>query len=263
MWDNPALKTLYKSLQRKNYVLFLDETYDGKSRTNTPAFYIVSGALIKAEHLARTRQDIQEIVGSNYWHSTEAMQTSQGKSTAVELLKYCSEVKDTYFISHKIHINHKHLEHARRDCIKALLKECQREVSGLKAIIIEAQQKRSFDDWDRSTVRQMKQNKELPRETAFMSVSPYQEPLLWLPDLVALSYRRSLTHSDTTSHYYKQYLAKSTIILTGDEDGIFKRNTQLPLFDHGNHLDEIHNPLSYPADQGSVLEGSQHNEQEL
>lgn len=263
MRDNPALKTLYTSLQRKNYVLFLDETYDSKGSMKAPAFYIVSGVLIKAEHLAQTRQDIQEIVRSNYWHSTEALQTSQGQRTAVKLLEYCSEVKDTYFISHKSHVHQKPLEHARRDCIKALLKSCQTEVSGLKAIIIESQQKRSFDDWDRSTVRQMKQNKDLPREVAFISVSPYQEPLLWLPDLVALSYRRSLTHSDTTSHYYKQYLAKSTIVLTGDKAGMFKRNTQLPLFDHGNYLNEIHNPLSHPTDQDLALEITEHNEQEL
>ncbi|MCQ9341053.1 hypothetical protein NQ028_07850, partial [Corynebacterium phoceense] len=51
------------------------------------------------------------------------------------------------------------------------------------------------------------------RGTQLLLVSPRHEHLLWLPDLIAMAFRRKITHKDETSTYFKEYVEGSTTVL--------------------------------------------------
>lgn len=213
MRENPVLTNIYRSLPKQSYVLYIDETYSTQGDANTPPYYIICGVLIRSKHLTQTRQDIQEIIGGRYWHTTEALQTPNGRETTEQLLQYCSDIDDTYFISHRVSTDQTTIEQSRRACMKALLKHCQLKFPELKAVIIEARQTHRHNGKDRETIRQMKRDKDLSRNVTLQIVSSAEEFLLWLPDLVAMTYRRRITHNDETSRYYAKYLQSSTTTL--------------------------------------------------
>ena len=57
------------------------------------------------------------------------------------------------------------------------------------------------------------QVKALSDQTRTMRASLSEEKLLWLPNLVAIAYRRTITHTNETSLFFPQYLQQSTTII--------------------------------------------------
>ena len=218
MAKNPALDNIYRSMPQHGYALYIDETYNRQGDDKRPPYYIIGGALIQAKHLDATRKDLREIVDGDYWHTTEALQTANGRKTAKQLLQYCANVDDTYFISHQASIKQGTMEQARRSCMKALLRRCQQEFPMLKVVVVEARQTNRDNNIDRITLRELKKEENVPQATPLLAVSPAEELLLWLPDLVAMAYRRQLTHADETSTYYDKYLQPSAITLKVNDD---------------------------------------------
>ena len=220
MKNNPALDNAYRSMLPHDYALYIDETYNKQGDDKRQPYYIIGGALIQARYLDATRKDLREIVDGDYWHATEALQTANGRKTTEQLLQYCADVDDTYFISHQASIKQGTMEQARRSCMKALLRRCQQEFPMPKTIVVESRQKHREDNMDHEMLRELKKEKNFPRNTRLLTVSPAQESLLWLPDLVAMAYRRQLTHADETSKYYNDYLQASSITLeVNDKQG--------------------------------------------
>ena len=218
MAKNPALDNIYRSMPQHGYALYIDETYNRQGDDKRPPYYIIGGALIQAKHLAATRKDLREIVDGDYWHTTEALQTANGRKTAKQLLQYCADVDDTYLISHQASIKQGTTEQARRSCMKALLRRCQQDFPMLKVVVVEARQTNRDNNIDRITLRELKKEENFPQATPLLAVSPAEELLLWLPDLVAMAYRRQLTHADETSRYYDKYLQASAITLKVNDD---------------------------------------------
>lgn len=218
MRKNAALDNIYRSMPQHGYALYIDETYNKQGDDKRPPYYIIGGALIQARHLDATRKELREIVDGDYWHATEALQTTNGRETTEQLLQYCANVDDTYFISHQAPIKQGTMEQARRSCMKALLRRCQQEFPMLRTIVVERRQTRHEDDMDRATLRELKKEGNFPQATPLLAVSPAEELLLWLPDLVAMAYRRQLTHADKTSRYYNKYLQASSITLEVNDD---------------------------------------------
>ncbi|WP_315185760.1 DUF3800 domain-containing protein [Corynebacterium durum] len=218
MAKNPALDNIYRSMPQHGYALYIDETYNRQGDDKRPPYYIIGGALIQAKHLDATRKDLREIVDGDYWHTTEALQTANGRKTAKQLLQYCADVDDTYFISHQASIKQGTMEQARRSCMKALLRRCQQDFPMLKVVVVEARQTNRDNNIDRITLRELKKEENFPQATPLLAVSPAEELLLWLPDLVAMAYRRQLTHADETSRYYDKYLQASAITLQVNDD---------------------------------------------
>ena len=218
MRKNAALDNIYRSMPQHGYALYIDETYNKQGDDKRPPYYIIGGALIQAKHLDATRKDLREIVDGDYWHATEALQTANGRKITEQLLQYCADFDDTYFISHQASIKQGTMEQARRSCMKALLRRCQQEFPMLRTIVVERRQTSREDDMDRATLREIKKEGNFPQATPLLAVSPAEELLLWLPDLVAMAYRRQLTHADETSRYYNDYLQASSILVEVNDD---------------------------------------------
>lgn len=210
---NPALDTAYKNLASTDHVLFVDESYNAPAEGMEHTFYTVCGVLIEGSLLRATRQDISYIVGDSFWHTTDALRTSQGRDTAVDLLEFCEEVDDLYFVTYKMPLEpDDDLENARQACLQTLFSHVEDGYSP-RLIVMEKRQDHIRDDADRKLVKRLRSEGKVSRNTQILLVSPRDEYLLWLPDLIAMVFRREITHKDETATYFKRYVAKSTTVL--------------------------------------------------
>lgn len=211
---NPVLKRAYENLRPQDYVLFVDETYNAPGEGLDHTFYTVCGVLIEHRHLADTRYSLSEIVGTSYWHTTDQLRTSKGRETTVELLKFCSEVDDLYFLAHRTPlIDGTDMEEARQICLRALFSYIGEEHKITRLIVMEKRQDNTHDDADRSLVKRLRGDGVVSRHVRVLLVSPRDERLLWLADLIAMAYRRQITHSDETARYFEKYVRNSAIVL--------------------------------------------------
>lgn len=211
---NPALEVAYKNLRPQDRVLFVDETYNAPGEGMEHTFYTVCGVLISDKDLADTRDDLVDITGKTFWHTTQELRTPEGRATAVDLLKFCRDVDDLYFLAHRTPLTpEQSTEEARQDCLRSLFSHVGEAHPETRLIVIEKRQDHSHDDADRSLVKKMRSNGTISRQTQVILTSPSSEYLLWLPDLVAMAFRRQLTHQDETAQYFTDYVEHSTTIL--------------------------------------------------
>lgn len=192
-------------------VLFLDESYSPPQQ-DRQSFYIIAGASLKKRVLNDTRDDICDIVGDSWWHTTEALQNeTTGIPRLEELLSYCSRHQDPIFVAQKAPLpSESDIEQARQICLAGLLKHTNSQIS---AVVLESRQYKTQDDADRSLIKRLRRAGDVAQSTPAVHVSPKDEQLLWLPDLAAMMYRRQITHTNTTGKYFATYLAESTTVI--------------------------------------------------
>lgn len=213
------LQTAYRNLNSSHFVLFVDETFNNPKEDFELSFYMVCGVLIPQDVLDGTRDDIRGIVGENYWHTTDALQTEKGREKATELLAYCDRMGDRHIFSHKMNLtdstkeNNDIMSQAREACLTSLFQFTQSVQQDMRLIVMEKRQNLRDDDADRSVVKKLRSSGTLSRHTSVYHASPTQEQLLWLPDLSAMALRRSVTHRDETSRYFDQFLKKHSVTI--------------------------------------------------
>lgn len=101
------------------------------------------------------------------------------------------------------------IEHARQQCLTKLIRELD---TNTRAIIFEKRQHNKDNNADQALIKKLRKTKVLSDQTRTVWVSPTDERLLWLPDLVAMTYRRTITHTDDTSTFFESYLAQNTTV---------------------------------------------------
>ena len=212
---NPALENAYKNLSSEHSVLFLDETYNAPGEGMDHTFYAIGAVLIFKDALNDARLDLKDITGKSRWHTTDELRTQEGRNTAVSLLKYCKACEeDIYFISLRQPMSEgTPTETARQACLTRLLKFVGEHFNSVRVVVLEKRQDLKHDDADRTLVKNLRSQGTIPRHIQVLLVSPVDEQLLWLPDLLAMAYRRQITHNDETSRYFAEYLEDSTFIL--------------------------------------------------
>lgn len=179
---------------------------------------MVCGVLINSPDLEGTRDDIRSIVESERWHTTDELRTSEGRGKARELLAYCKEVGDCHIFAFKRDLTAINgdtdaaMIEARKMCLTELFLAAQSSHPGLRLIVVEKRQTNTQNDADRSLARELRSSGALSRHTQLFLVSPAEEQLLWLPDLSALTLRRSRTHTDETSKYFETYLRPIALV---------------------------------------------------
>lgn len=214
---DPTLDKAYGNLKSDHRILFIDETYNAPDEGMEHTFYTICGVLITCENLPPTREELCEIVEKNYWHTTDELRTSTGKATVVDLLEFCHEVDDLYFLAHKSPITEDmSTEDARQECLRGLFSHIGNTPelqSNTPLIVMEKRQDHAHDDADRALIKKLRQEKIIDRHTQVVITSPQDECLLWLPDLVAMAFRRKITHKDDTAQYFDKYIKSSTTVI--------------------------------------------------
>lgn len=210
---HPALREMYGKLANHHTVIFLDESYREpvQQSEEEEGYYIIAGSILKKDNLEGTRLQLQEIVGDNYFHTTKALQTANGTKTVQSLLQQCQEWNDNHILVINTQLTPGcNIEHARQQCLRRLIVDLKTDT---RAIVFEKRQHSKENNSDEALIKTLRQAKALSDQTRTMWVSPSDEKLLWLPDLVAMAYRRTITHTNETSLLFPQYLQQSTTII--------------------------------------------------
>lgn len=65
-------------------------------------------------------------------------------------------------------------------------------------LVLEERSQSNLKNRDQASHKELLSTRQVPRQTRLLQTSPACERLLWLPDLVASAYRRTITHNDRT-----------------------------------------------------------------
>ncbi|WP_280490697.1 hypothetical protein [Nocardia farcinica] len=202
------LETAYRNA--RGPVAYLDESYQ-VAHTAVPAartFYIFTAVVVEHAQMEELRAGLVEIAGSRWWHTTEALQSTDGRAKTEDMLSFLSEGPEVSIISLEMPIgpNDRDGEAARRACYRGLAS--QLAAGGDDAwqpvdlLVLEERNQRALQNRDARNHRELLADKLVPRGTVMHPTSPAVELLLWLPDLVSSAYRRSLTHHDQTNKLF-------------------------------------------------------------
>lgn len=142
------------------------------------------------------------------------MRSCDGRKKIEEMLKVCDDFEDLQYIACLRPLQrNQDIEHARQDCLELLITALTKNEPSLKGIIFEARHSQSDNDKDRNTLKRMRKKKSLHSGISLAWVSPADETCLWIPDLVAFTYRRTFTHGGQSTFLYQKYLEEHCEIL--------------------------------------------------
>ncbi|MGX4761111.1 hypothetical protein ACWJIK_03185 [Corynebacterium minutissimum] len=192
---HPSLSRIFQQASPDDTIVFIDESYVAPGEEFSDSFYSLVATAIKFKHLADTRDSLREVAQSNYWHTTVSMQTSEGRERVEAMLKLCHEFGDSHSVACLRPLQHdQDVEHARQDCLEKLITVITEQDPSLNGIVFEGRYSQSDNDKDRNTLKRLRKSNILPQGIPAAWVSPADETCLWIPDLVAFMYRRTLTH---------------------------------------------------------------------
>lgn len=176
-------------------VAYLDETYhaetDGRTR-----FYVMAAVVVLHQDRDPLREEIDKLVPDGWWHTTEQLQSDDGRKRVLELLSTFQVPDETCVIVDMTPIDDTDRDGrtARGVVLGRLLTALYTGELGthppVRLAVMEAQRESRVNNADRSVRRQLVLEKTVNESSTFVAVSPGSEHLLWLPDLVCSAYRQ-------------------------------------------------------------------------
>lgn len=144
-------------------VAFLDETYN-VDPAHRPSYYVMVAVVVQSREMSALRSDLVNRAGASYWRTTEALRTELGRERTVELLEYLSQPG--------IHGD------------------------GVDLFVLERRRDQAEVVLDGKTKAQSLREGKIGPSARLMQVTPGEEQLLWLPDLVCSAYRQVVARGD-------------------------------------------------------------------
>lgn len=204
---HPAQRIVDDAYKRtRGPVAFLDESYQAPDHVDAhrQTFYLFSAVVVELKNMDVLRSGVREIVGSDYWHTRDALMNDAGWGQSRKLLEYLAEGAEPCVIAHRVEIEASDVdaEDARRACYHALAVELAAGRDGVwepvDLLVLEERSQSNFKNKDQANHKELVSASRVPRNTRLLQTSPARERLLWLPDLVSSALRRTITHRDST-----------------------------------------------------------------
>ncbi|QEN12872.1 hypothetical protein ACRDU6_09385 [Mycolicibacterium sp. ELW1] len=200
----PAQRAVHDAYERtKGPVAYLDESYQAPADgSHQGSFYLFTAVLVAVKDMATLRSGLDEIADCDYWHTSEALKTDDGRALTRQMLDYLAEGIEPCVITHRVTVDadDSDAEEARKQCYQALTVALTTGRTGawdpVDLLILEERNQRNFKNKDQANHKELVSTKLVPRQTRLLQTSPSCEHLLWLPDLAASAYRRTITHQD-------------------------------------------------------------------
>lgn len=172
---------------------FIDESYSVPSMRSAASFYIFAVAIVSKPQARALREQLPQIVGADYFHSRELLQTGHGQR---ELVRICSALPESIeariYYSEPMQAGDRLGEATRAKLLRALLEELWAdEALSFAEITYEARQAGAMRQADLRTVAGLRA--QLPDLNA-VGRDPEHENLLWIPDLLASAFRQRHLH---------------------------------------------------------------------
>lgn len=137
-----------------------------------------------------------EIVRAERWHTTEEYGTPDGRATIENLVNYLA-IEDAglvIVVESQLSDFGGSIEKARRYCFATLARVLADEHAS-DLIVYERRREGVEEDNDNTTVRLLQADENIRAELRFHAGTPYSEPLLWAPDIIASTFRRRIVHN--------------------------------------------------------------------
>ncbi|MFA3899738.1 hypothetical protein ACKAMS_32455 [Rhodococcus sp. 5A-K4] len=208
---DPAAQIVFDAYQRTTGpVAFLDESYqapDGVA-AHRDTFYVFTAVIVELDAMDELRVGIEDIADGTYWHTTKALQTTSGIDQTRDMLDFLADGHEACVIAHQIPVgaDDTDAQTARTACYRQLAIELgagRDDVwPAIDLFVLEERNQSNFRNKDKADHKALVSEKLIPRNTRLLSTSPRHEHLLWLPDLVSMAYRRTLTHTNSTSKLF-------------------------------------------------------------
>lgn len=176
-------------------VAYLDETYhverDGHRR-----FYVMAAVVVLEQDRDPLRNELDSLVPSGWWHTTDQLRTADGRDQARELLQTFRVPDETCVIVDKVAVEPEDKDGslARREVLGRLLTALHTAEHGshppVELTVIEEHRIARINNLDRAVRAQLIASGAITGTAPFVALSPGTEHLLWLPDLVCSAYRQ-------------------------------------------------------------------------
>ncbi|MBD8104737.1 hypothetical protein [Plantibacter sp. CFBP 8775] len=209
------LKKLYG--RSPESIAFVDEAYrvDGHGEP----FYIVSAVVVDGPAIDALRDTLLEIVGSDYWHTTKAFQKDGEalKETLRGLAQHLAHDGSVSLCTVDTDPAHfANVEQVRwfTMCSMASLLV---EQHGVDLCVYERRREGAEETADRHIERTI-QERPATRNLRMHGGTPYSEPLLWAPDVVASTLRRRIAFRE--GEWFEPLREKTTIFKAGTADTV-------------------------------------------
>lgn len=177
-------------------VAYIDESYRGASEPGR-RFYILTAVVVEGEARDDLRFDIEGVAEGAYWHTVDELVTPAGLQRTKRMLTLLAAGDEISVVAlaSSIDANDTGLEMARRRCMGQLLPalaagSSQRKPASLA--LLERRRDRRQQNRDERTRRELVREGRLPQHFRMLQVSPVDEHLLWLPDVVSAAVRRAV-----------------------------------------------------------------------
>lgn len=183
-------------------VAYLDETYNVDDRW--ARFYVMTAVVVQADQRADVRDALVDRAGSGYWHTSEALRARDGQQRTLALLDYLGhpDGSELCVLAHARTVEDDDAdgEQARARCLTSLLHHLTSTPSPdepVELFVLERRRDRRQANRDAQTKTDAIRSGRISRQARLLQVSPGEEQLLWLPDLVCSAYRRKITAQDS------------------------------------------------------------------
>jgi len=199
---SPVVANLYRQMGSAP-IGYIDETYSVDPHHGLQ-FYVMVAVVVKADQRDLLRDEIRKIAGTHFWHTTDQIRDRQGYLRTRELLTYLGdpEGQEICVVSHVEAIEPGDIdgEEARARCFTGLIGYLASDkcpAGPISALLLERRRERTQANRDADTRAKAIANGLAPPKLRLLQVTPSDENLLWLPDLVCSAYRQHIARNDT------------------------------------------------------------------
>lgn len=202
-------------LSDEQTLAYLDETFRRDGAHGEYGFYSVAVFLCQASEIDSYRSALFEIVGNDYWHTTEALRDGQ-TDTVEQLLAFMNDQPTMNVIVHTTEVTDASdaaLEDARQEVLTELFTSLSDADPNLRGFVTESRRNQKDNNADRATFKRLQDQRLIPYELSLQFTSPTTDNNLWLPDIAAMAYRRTITHQDHESgQWFGRFLERFSFI---------------------------------------------------
>lgn len=197
---------------KRDSVAYIDESYIAPSAADekgTP-FYLVAAYVAPVRWHRQLREELPDVVGANFWHSTQSHQSPEGRAKIRAFSEYVAEGDEPIIVSMQMPIDPDDTngEEARRRCFKVMLAvlAAGTHCEALSLVIFEERKFQPQRNADARTIAEARNEGLIPRSMQVLGTSPTYEKLLWLPDVVCFALYQS--HIGNRQDYLDPFRAR-------------------------------------------------------
>jgi hypothetical protein len=215
------LNGLYARLPAR--VGYVDETFD----LGAKPLYVMSAVIVDGEALNDARDDLLEIVGTDYWHSSSALASKDADLIArlEGLVQYLADSDIVTLCTVDTDPSHfASVEQVRSYTLYSLASALRARYS-VDLMVMERRRPGAEEEADSRTVHRIQSSPDL-RDLRVHQGTPSSEPLLWAPDVVAATLRRRIARDQ--AQWYEPIREKTTLLRAGSFEPIILQKKDNP-----------------------------------